>query len=188
MVKIEIEESEYNELSKKAGEVENYKQAVQEERSKRKSAEKEVTDLNIQLDDATAEVKRLEKKVEWNWGKKSEELEKAKADLQELQTKLETAEAKAAKYDEGLTNAINEKLEKIPEEKRDFVKSVLGDKPFEDQSTLLDGFIEDYSSPNFKAKPKDWEEDVKDTSEYDKAKEAGDVAWMLNHAQEFKEE
>ena len=68
-----------------------------------------------------------------------------------------------------MTKTLDEKFQKIPEEKQEFVKKILTDKSFEDQSELLDGFVQDYNV-DFKAKPKQEGEEIPDTSELDKAK------------------
>gem|GEM_PF-4957416 len=91
--------------------------------------------------------------------------------LEELTGKLTSVETKATKYDEFLNKNLEDKMSKIPEEKKEFITKVLSGKDHEEQLSLLDGFILDYSKPtDFKVKPKDDGTEAKDTSKEEEAK------------------
>lgn len=160
----------------------NYKKALTEERTRRKESDSKVAEIKIQLQ---GEIDDLKESLEKESKKKNKDnwlIQEKEDKIKELETQLEETKTKASKYDEVLNKSLEEKLWKIPEDRKEFVGKAIADKPYDSQIELLDGFIADYSKPDFKAKPKDGEADPGDTSEYEKAKAAWDRMGMLQHA------
>jgi len=175
------------------GENENYKKALIEERSKRKQEAEEKAQIKAELDWLQTFKKDLEEKEAKKKGKyediiveRDAEIAKIKADheaeIKSLTDELTPTKEKAWKYDEFLTKNLDDKMSKIPEERQEFVKKVLDWKSNDEQLSLLDGFIENYSKGDFKAKPKDEWEDPKNTTEFDKAKKDWDTRWLIANA------
>lgn len=128
--------------------------------------------------------KDLEEKEAKKKGKYEELLAEREKQVQELTEQKAAIETKAQKYDEFLNKSLEEKIAKIPEEKQDFVKKLIGDREHEAQLELLDGFIEDYSTQkkDFKPNPKDDGVDPKDTSKLEEAKAKKDIVGMITNA------
>ena len=168
--------------TKATEELENYKKAVKEERERRKQEATEKTELQTQLEELQSFKKELEEKDAKKKGKYEELLTEKEAQIKELTDKIGGIEAKAIKFDEFLTKTLEEKLSKIPEEKQEFIKKVLDGKSHDDQVSLLDWFIEDYSVKDFKAKPnKEWN-DPDNKTEYEKAKSEWNISGMITNA------
>lgn len=179
---MEFTQENFDKLLKVSEEIENYKKAVKEERERRKQEAEEKENLSQQLSELQNFKKELEEKEAKKKGKYEDLLSEKEKQIQELTEKFTSIETKATKYDEFMSKNLEDKFWKIPEEKQEFVKKLLGDKPHEEQLELLDGFISDYTKPDFKAKPADEWKEVKDTSEYEKAKQSGDRLGMLKNA------
>jgi len=144
---------------------------LKEERERRKAAQEEVETGKNTLEELQSFKKDLDEKEAKKKGKYEELLSDKDKQVEELTGKIASIEIKATKYDEFLNKNLEEKLSKIPEEKKEFVAKVLSGKEHEDQLSLLDSFIDDYTKPtDFKAKPKDDGTEAKDTSKEQEAK------------------
>jgi DNA repair exonuclease SbcCD ATPase subunit len=181
---MEFTQENFDKLLKTAEEIENYKKAVKEERERRKQSQDELDSVKSSLSELETFKKELEEKEAKKKGKYEELLAEREKQVQELTEQKASIEAKALKYDEFLNKSLEEKIGKIPEEKQEFVKKVIGDKDHEAQLELLDGFIADYSTQNkdFKAKPADDGIAPKDTSKLDEAKANKDIVGMITNA------
>jgi len=185
---MEFTQENFDKLLKVSEEIENYKKAVKEERERRRQEAEEKEKLITELSELQAFKKELEEKETKKKGKYEELIAEKDKQIVELTEKIGGIETKATKYDEFLTKSLEEKLSKIPEEKQEFVKKVLDWKAHDDQLTLLDWFIEDYSTKDFKSKPKDDWADPKDTSKYDEARKTWDLQWIIANAPVIAEE
>jgi chromosome segregation ATPase len=185
---MEFTQENFDKLLKTAEEVENYKKALKEEREKRKQETEDKENMKTQLSELQDFKKDLEEKEAKKKGKYEDLILEKDNQIKELSEKISWIETKATKYDEFLTKNLDEKMSKIPDEKKEFIKKVLDWKPHDEQLTLLDGFIEDYSNPDFKAKPKNEWEEIKNTTEYEKAKKEGNVMGLIKNAPEIKDE
>lgn len=170
-------------LDKLLSENENYKSALSEERSKRKTAEKKVLEVQWEIEDFQKTKSDLEKKnLDSKWTYDSLIAQKDK-EIEEAKSKLDALEWKATKYDEFTTKTLEEKVGKIPEEKRDFVNKVLWDKTLEEKLELLDWFIEDYSKKDFSNKPwGQWKDPSEAETKLDEAKKKWDIRWVIANA------
>lgn len=181
---MEFTQENFDKLLKTAEEIENYKKAVKEERERRKQSQDELDSVKTTLSELETFKKDLEEKEAKKKGKYEELLSEREKQLEELTAQKAAIEAKAIKYDEFLNKSLEEKIAKIPEEKQEFVKKVIGDKDHEAQLELLDGFIADYSThtKDFKASPKNDGIDPKDTSKLEEAKAKKDIVGMISNA------
>ena len=170
-------------LDKLTQENENYKKALQEERSKRKEATADSTEKEKQLTELMKFKQDLEEKESKKKGKYEELLTQKDSTIQELTGKFSWMEDKATKYDLLLQKSLDDKMWSIPKDRQEFVTKVLWDKSYEDKVELLDGFIQDYTKPNdFKNKPEWKDADKWDTTEFQKAKESWDIMWLIGNA------
>lgn len=166
----------------------NKEKAFQEEREKRKQETKEKEAMQAQLTELQDFKKDLEEKEAKKKGKYEEIIAEKDAKIEELTKENTSTKEKAWRYDEYLWKELSAKLEQIPEDKREFVGQAIDGKTHEEKLWLLDVFIKDYTSPDFKAKPKEEWKDPKDTSKYEEAKKKWDVLWMIANAPEVKKD
>jgi len=122
---MEFTQENFDKLLKIAEEVENYKKAVAEERGKRKQEADEKEKMQTQLTELQTFKAELEEKENKKKGKYEEIIAEKDAKIAELTTELTPTKEKAGKYDEFLNKELEAKLEKIPEDKREFVKKTL---------------------------------------------------------------
>ena len=142
----------------------NYKQAMQEERSKRKKLQEEHDSLTKTVEelewaklDVQAQEKERVKKLEEQIVEKDQALATANAEL-------EKATGKASKFDEVMNKSLEDKLAMIPEAKRELMNRVLDGKDHDAKLEILDGFIADLNAvPNVITTPRsDWDTPIPD--------------------------
>ncbi len=167
---------------------ENKEKALQEERSKRKELREENQKLkdwtNEELEAFRKEKTEREEKEAKKKGKFEELLTEKDTKIAELTASNESISDKATKYDELITKQLTDKLEALPEDKRDFVSKVIDWKDYDTKVELLDWFYKEYNPENedFNNKPKGWDGVKTSTTEYQKAKESWDVWWLIANA------
>ena len=169
-------EAAYNELLpkyEKLVEVDwNKTKALKEERSRRQDADDKAEKLLVEVED---------RKVKAT--KKDEVITAKEAEIAKTQEEIKVATERAAKYDESIKKWLDEKLAKIPDDKKDFVNKALAGRSAEEQMELADWFVAEYSKPDFKAGPwAGWDDPQKKPSEFEKAKTAWDIEWMIANA------
>jgi chromosome segregation ATPase len=122
---MDFTQENFDKLLKTAEEVENYKKALKEEREKRKLETEEKENMKTQLSELQDFKKDLEDKEAKKKGKYEDLLVEKDNQIKDLTEKVSGFETKATKYDEFLSKNLEEKMSKIPDEKKDFIKKVL---------------------------------------------------------------
>lgn len=131
-------------------ELENYKRAMLEERTKRQEEAEARKQKDLELEDLKKFKQELEEK---------EKLKKGEYEtvIAELKAKIGEYEPLVNQYNEFLTKSkqeteakVTEYLSKIPEAELDFVKMAINGKDWNSQIKLLEWFITKFKIPTFK--------------------------------------
>lgn len=175
-------------LDKATTEKANLNKALSEERTRRKSAEAQVSSQETTSTEHITAVEKERDSLKAKVETLTSQIGEKDSLLEESKTKATELESKATKFDEFVTKSLEDKLGKIPEDKKEFVQKALNGRTLDEQSELLDWFADQYK--DFKSSPADWKggESPADTSEYQKAKEEKNVMGMIKNAPSISQE
>lgn len=125
-------------LDKATTEKANLNKALSEERTRRKSAEAQVSSQETTSTEYITAVEKERDSLKAKVETLTSQIGEKDSLLEESKTKATELESKATKFDEFVTKSLEDKLGKIPEDKKEFVQKALNGRTLDEQSELLD--------------------------------------------------